>query len=161
MKNLVTIFLIVTFIGCKGQEKQGEQKSSNNDKEVSGQPKKEWEVYKKYDDQGNLVRYDSIYRYAYPNIQGDSVQVNLDSIMNSFKGYFDVHAPSKWKDGFSYFPKRDSLFMENFFNKDYFIDHWEKQPSDMNEIIRKLDSSRNSFLRKYYPGLLESKENKG
>lgn len=160
MKHILTIFLILMFVGCKGQEKEKEQEQSDNKEEVIVPPQKEWQVYREYDEQGNLIRYDSIYKYAYSNIQGDSVRVNLDSIMTSFKRYFDVHAPSKWNDGFAYFPKRDSLFMQDFFKKDYFFDHWEKEPSDINEMIRKMDSSRNSFLRKYYPGLLESKENK-
>tara|TARA_R110000868_G_scaffold411308_1_gene702988 strand:+ start:912 stop:1505 length:594 start_codon:yes stop_codon:yes gene_type:complete len=157
MKNIMTILLVLLFVGCKGQEK--EKLQENEKKELSEKPKQEWEVHREFDEQGNLIRYDSVYRYAFPNAEGDSVRVNLDSIMNSFRGYFDYHAPYKWNDGLSYFPKSDSLFMKDFFKEDYFYDHWKRKPLDIKEMMRKMDSTRNSFLRKYHPGLLESHEN--
>lgn len=158
MKNIMAIILVLLFMACKGQEKDKQEVKDNQKKDLPEKPKKEWEVHREYDEQGNLIRYDSVYRYAYPNIDGDSIRVNLDSIMNSFRSYFDDHVPSKWKDGFSYFPETDSLFMKDFFNRDYFFDRWERQPLDMQEMMRKMDSTRNSFLRKYHPGLLESQE---
>lgn len=159
MKNIVTILLVLLFIGCKGQEEEKLQEKGKEKKDLTEKPKQEWEVHREFDEQGNLIRYDSVFRYAFPNVEGDSVRVNLDSIMNSFRGYFDFHAPYKWNYGFSYFPKTDSLFMKDFFKKDYFLDHWKRKPLDINEILRKMDSTRNSFLSKYHPGLLESQEN--
>ena len=158
MKNIMAIILVLLFMACKGQEKDKQEVKDNQKKDLPEKPKKEWEVHREYDEQGNLIRYDSVYRYAYPNIDGDSIRVNLDSIMNSFRSYFDDHAPSKWKDGFSYFPETDSLIMKDFFKRDYFFDRWERQPLNMQEMMRKMDSTRNSFLRKYHPGLLESQE---
>lgn len=159
MKNIMTLLLVLLFMGCKGQEKEKLQEKGKEKKDLSEKPKQEWEVHREFDEQGNLIRYDSVFRYAFPSVEGDSVRVNLDSIMNSFRGYFDYHAPYKWNYGFSYFPKTDSLFMKDFFKKDYFSDQWKRKPLDINEIMRKMDSTRNSFLRRYHPGLLESQEN--
>lgn len=158
MKNVMTILLVLLFLGCKSQEKEEQEEKNEKRKEMTQLPEGEWKVHREYDEEGNLIKYDSIYRYKYPDVKGDSVLVNLDSIMDSFRGYFDHHAPYNWNDGFSYFPKTDSLFMKNFFKKDYFFDRWERQPLDLEEMMRKMDSTRNLFLRKYYPGLLESQE---
>lgn len=139
--------------GCSGQEKKKEET-----KEDSTQPKEISKVFKEYDEFGNLIRYDSIYSWSYSNIKGDSITVNLDSIMHSFKNYFEKSSAIKWNQDFSYFPKNDSLFMKDFFKDDYFFDHWEKQPLDFDEFLKKMDSTRNEFLRKFYPGLMDSKE---
>lgn len=48
--------------------------------------------------------------------------------------------------------------MNDFFVDDYFFGQWERQPLDMEEIMKKMDSTRNAFLRKFYPGLMDSKE---
>ncbi|MGB5668310.1 MAG: hypothetical protein WBM53_15850 [Maribacter sp.] len=160
MKKVLAILLVLAFTGCKGQEKEKEEIKSDEKKEMVQEPKGQWEVHKEYDDLGNLIKYDSIYTYSYSNIKGDSLKVNLDSIMDSFRGYFKDNVPFEWKDHFSYFPKNDSLFMNDFFKEDYFFKNWERHHSDIDEMMKKMDSVRNSFLNKYHPGLRESKENK-
>ena len=84
--------------------------------------------------------------------------MNLDSIMDSFKGYFNENAPFRWQHDFSFFPENDSLFMSDFFNEDYFFKNWQNQHSELDKMIIKMDSSRNAFLKRFYPGLLESKD---
>ncbi len=156
MKNTIIIFLVVVFTGCKGQEKKNQEEKDK--KEMVEQPPGQWEVNKEYDEAGNLIKYDSVYRYSYSNIEGDSVHVNLDSIMDSFKGYFGRHRPYKWDDRFSIFPETDSLFMNDFFRDDYFLDRWERRPMDMEQMMKRMDSIRNHFLKEFHPGLLESQE---
>ncbi|MGB5553372.1 MAG: hypothetical protein WBM83_01850 [Flavobacteriaceae bacterium] len=157
MKNVIAIFLVLLFTGCNGQEKESQETENN---EIVEQPKGEWKVNREYDEAGNLIKYDSIYGYSYSNIDGDSLRVNLDSIMDAFKGYFREHQPFNWNNGFSFFPENDSLFMKDFFKDDYFIDHWVRQPIDMEQMMKRMDSVRNQFLKKYHPGLLESQEEK-
>ena len=83
--------------------------------------------------------------------------MNLDSIMDSFRGYFDKNTPFKWRDDFSFFPENDSLFMRDFFKEDYFYENWINQHSELDKMIKRMDSSRNVFLKRFHPGLLESK----
>ena len=154
----MAIFLVLLFTGCKGQENDKQEKKQVQ-KDTIKKPKGEWKVNREYDEAGNLIKYDSIYSYSYSHIGGDSLRVNLDSIMDSFKGYFGEHRPFKWNDGFSFFPESDSLFMKDFFKDDYFFDRWERQPMDMEEMIKRMDSIRNEFLKKYHPGLMESSKN--
>jgi len=158
MKNVIAILLILAITGCKGQEKEKEKVSKDEKQEMAQEPKGQWEVYKEYDDLGNLIKYDSIYTYAYSNIKGDSIKINLDSIMDSFRGYFEDRVPFDWKRDFSYFPKNDSLFMKDFFKEDYFLNNWQEHHSDIENMIKKMDSVRNAFLRKHHPGLLDKKE---
>jgi hypothetical protein len=159
MKKMVFIVLISLFIGCNSQEKNKQETQEPEKKELATiEPKEKWDVKKEYDEFGNLIKYDSIYSYSYSNIEGDSIKVNLDSIMNSFRGYFKENSPFNWNERFSYFPQNDSLFMNDFFQDDYFFNQWNRQPLDISRMMRQMDSTRNSFLKKFYPGLIESKK---
>ena len=154
-KTAFTILFLILFIGCNNQEK--ENKETQTDKKEIIKPKEKWDVKKEYDEFGNLIKYDSIYSYSYSNIEGDTIQVNLDSIMNSFRGYFKENTPFKWNQHFSYFPQNDSLFMNDFFKDDYFFNQWNREPLDISKMMRQMDSTRNAFLKKFHPELMQSR----
>lgn len=156
MKNLVLWMLVFTFISCTAQEKEKNEAKMEAQKETDEKPKAKWNVYREYDEDGNLIKYDSTYVWSYSNIQGDSLKVNLDSVMDSFRGYFEFKTPFIWEDHFMYFPKNDSLLKEDFFRDDYYFKNWERDHSDLEEMIKKMDSVRNQFLKEYHPGLKES-----
>ena len=156
MKTTLALIVLLSLTACSGQQKEqleGKEKEAKPEIET---PKGAWEVKKEYDEFGNLIRYDSVYSWSYSNIKGDSVRVNLDSIMDLFRADFVGDSLFLWRDRFSYFPKADSLFMQDFFEEDYFFRNWEEQQQDMLELMRKMDSSRNAFLKKFHPGLMES-----
>ncbi len=153
MKNVVTLLLLMTLIGCNSQEKEKPEEKQFTET----QPQEKWKVQKEYDEQGNLIRYDSVYSWTYSNVQGDSIQVNLDSVMDTFKNYFEETSSFRWDDYFSYFPKNDSLLLNDFFKPDYFFENWKRQHPEFENMIRQMDSTRNEFLKKFYPGLQESK----
>ncbi|MGB5370714.1 MAG: hypothetical protein WBN18_09800 [Flavobacteriaceae bacterium] len=159
MKKGIAVLLILLFTACKGQEKDQTDKKIREDMETAEMPKGQWEVQKEYDEFGNLIKYDSIYSYSYSNIKGDSLQVNLDSIMHSFRGYLKDRDPFSDLDRFSYFPHPDSLFMNEFFSNDYFFRNWERQQSEMEDMMKRMDSMRNAFMKQRHPGLMESKNN--
>ena len=158
MKHVVAFLFILAITGCMGQEKEKDEISKDEKQEMAQEPKGQWEVHKEYDDLGNLIKYDSIYSYDYSNTKDDSIKINLDSIMDSFRGYFEDKVPFDWKRDFSYFPKTDSLFMKDFFKEDYFYKNWERHHSDIEDMIKKMDSVRNAFLRKHHPGLMDIEE---
>ncbi len=159
MKKGIAVLLLLLFTGCKGQEKDQTDKKNQERIETADMPKGQWEVQKEYDELGNLIKYDSIYSYAYSNMEGDSLRVNLDSIMDSFRGYFKGRDPFSRRDRFSYFPHPDSLFMNDFFSNDYFFRSWERQQSEMEDMMKRMDSMRNAFMQQRHPGLMESKKN--
>ena len=150
MKKLIYLLSILTITSCNSQEKESQQAKENYEKEKDKtivKPQEKWDVRKKYDDYGNLIEYDSIYSWSYSNVKGDSLRVNLDSLMDSFKGYFGENAPFKWNDDFFYFPKNDSLFMKDFFKEDYFFSSWQNQHHELDEMIKRMDSTRNSVMK--------------
>jgi hypothetical protein len=156
MKKILILLLVLNITGCNSQVKEPKQAAKDKKDTTIVKPKETWDVKKEYDEFGNLIKYDSIYSYSYSNIEGDSINVNLDSIMNSFKSYFDKNTPFKWQHDFSYFPQNDSMFMNDFFKDDYFFSQWNKQSIDIPKMMRQMDSTRNLFLKRLYPGLLES-----
>lgn len=158
MKHVVAFLFILAITGCMGQEKEKDEISKDEKQEMAQEPKGQWEVHKEYDDLGNLIKYDSIYSYDYSNTKDDSIKINLDSIIDSFRGYFEDKVPFDWKRDFSYFPKTDSLFMKDFFKEDYFYKNWERHHSDIEDMIKKMDSVRIAFLRKHHPGLMDIEE---
>jgi hypothetical protein len=50
--------------------------------------------------------------------------------------------------------------MDGFFKKDYFYKNWQNQHSELEQMIKKMDSSRNVFMKNFYPELMESIEKK-
>ena len=155
MRTIFAWMALLSLTACIGQQKE-QQESKKDTKTKKDTPKGAWEVRKEYDEFGNLIRYDSVYTWSYSNIEGDSIQVNLDSIMDRFQAHFEADSPFLWRDRFSYFPEADSLFVKDFFEEDYFFKNWEQQQHDMRELMRKMDSSRNAFLKRFHPGLMES-----
>ena len=158
MKKIVTLMIILVITGCNSQEKKKEQEKNEEKKITTIKPKEKWDVKRAYDEYGNLIKYDSVYSWSYSNVKGDSIQVNLDSIMDLFKGYFVKDRTFEWNDDFYYFPKNDSLFKRDFFSDDYFFRNWQYQLNEFESIIKQMDSSRNAFLRKFHPGLMESRK---
>lgn len=158
MKNIIMIaFMLFAVTACNSQEKEKKDKEVN--KEIK--PETRWEVKKEYDEFGNLIRYDSLYTWKYSNVRGDSIAINLDSIMDTFRKHFETTSSFKWDEYFSYFPKNDSLLMDDFFRRDYYLKNYERQDREFRDIMKQIDSSRNAYLKKYFPGLMESsKQNK-
>lgn len=156
-KAAVMLLFLVICSGCNSQEKEKQEPRKEQKDTAVQQPKEKWDVKKEYDKYGNLVKYDSIYSYSYSNIEGDTIMVNLDSIMDSFRGYFEENSFVKTKDHFSYFPQMDSMFINDFFKDDYFNNLWNRQPLDISKKMQQMDSMRNDFMKKFYPGLMQSR----
>ncbi len=160
MRYLVATMVLLTLYSCNLQEKDKQPGEAEKDTATALVPKIRSKVQKEFDEFGNLIKYDSIYSWSYSNLEGDSLAVNLDSIMDEFRRHFREFAPFEWNEGFFYFPKTDSLFMKDFFSEDYFLDRWSREPKHLEEMLKKMDSSRNAFLRKHFPGLMDSAQKK-
>lgn len=154
MKKIVIIFAIpLLFLSCSGQ---GQQKDLNNKAQSNiekNEPRAEIKVNKIYDDEGNMVRYDSTYVWSYSNVAGDSVFVDVDSVMSRFQPFMDA------KNRF-YFPFfhtepfiQDSIFYYDFLDNDYFMHRWENSMESMTDMMREMDSLKSQFFRENYPAL--------
>ena len=152
MKNLLLSVLLVVFItGCNAQNTK---KINTNDTTQVQQNKPEinWKVNKKFDDKGNLISYDSTAIWSYSSGQ-NAHNIGADSVMMAFRKQFDSGFPSFFRESFGDPIWNDSLFYRDFTTPDYFIQKWEHHYFDMVRMMRQMDSLRNSFLNRNYPGL--------
>jgi hypothetical protein len=84
MRKLLFL-LAVPFIlaSCNAQETKNENKTIKEN--AANEPKVDVKVNKQYDENGNLIAYDSTYVWSYSNASGNQVDVNIDSVLSRFK----------------------------------------------------------------------------
>jgi len=153
MKKIVLFSLLfsLVFTGCNGQnERKFEKYSTEN------QPKTAIKVNKEYDKKGNLVRYDSTYSYYYSNIENDSMLG--DSVMNSFKNYFNSKYYFSKDPYFNDLFFQDSLMRFDFYTKDYFINRFLNNSRRMNSMFLEMDSLKNRFFMEQFPDTITHKK---
>jgi len=105
-----------------------------------------------------VIRYDSTYVWSYSNVEGDSVTVVPDSIMYEFKPFIHRQFPDFEMPEFNDFLFTDSAFYHDFFTPDYFYDRWRKSMMETDRIFREMDSLKNLFFQRSYPGLQKPKK---
>ncbi len=85
------MFITLSLTACKGQEKNANNDIGNEKKtyeeNIMDQPKGEWEVHKELDENGNIVRYDSIYSWSSTGNYDDKIRMNIDSLMRSHRTF--------------------------------------------------------------------------
>lgn len=166
--NKLLFFTAITLFafGCNAQ---GNNQSKNNADSKVGveaqtpgkkKPDVRWNVTKQYDENGNLIGYDSTYTYSYTNVEGDSVTLDADSVMRSFHSYFDQNFPGIWNKQFDNGFPNDSMFYRDFLQHDFFSQQWNRDFLDMDKITQEMDSLRMEFFKNQYPGMLEPEDNK-
>jgi hypothetical protein len=159
MKKILFILPVIMFAtGCDAQHKKNEKQQ----KETAAiqqdiKPHVSWKVNKKYDDKGNLIGYDSTYTWTYFS-NGKTHSVQTDSVMAAFRQQFNAQFPSIFNRNFGEPIWSDSLFYRDFATPGYFMKKWNEHYFDMNGMMRQMDSLRNSFLQKNYPGLSTDKK---
>jgi hypothetical protein len=162
MKRILFL-LIIPFLltGCSDAQTAGEAKKKDRNTTAAQEnvrPKVDIKVNKVYDDNGNLIRYDSTYVWSYSNVEGDSVTVVPDSIMYEFKPFIHRQFPDFEMPEFNDFLFTDSAFYHDFFTPDYFYDRWRKSMMETDRIFREMDSLKNLFFQRSYPGLQKPKK---
>ena len=150
--DLIAIALSFTLISCNGQTKRQNGESVNN----KANPQTNIKVDKKYDDKGNLVKYDSTYSYYYSNVNGNNKL--KDSILNNFKNYFNSNYFFSTSPYFNDFFFQDSLLNYDFYRKDFFMNRFRNNMRKMDSLFWSMDSLKNSFFKKQFmiPGPIKA-----
>jgi hypothetical protein len=120
---------------------------------VTTNPKIDIKVEKEYDDEGNIIRYDSSYTYIYTYPDGNTEKLNMDSIFQNFEPYFFNHGFDIMHDPFKEFFQEDTLYQHHFFDDNFFMQQFENNMFKFEDMIREMDSLRNQFLRDMYPDI--------
>jgi len=151
MKKYVLLFMIgLLSVSCNGQK--NDTKSAET-KEIEGkiveQPKGSWRVDKEFDDNGNLIRYDSIYSWSSNGNLENLSNVDKDSLLQSFKSRFFTDFSGFENQGFEDIFSKDSLFSKRFFNDDFFKSDFGKDYMDIDKITQQMIARQKKFLEKY------------
>ena len=129
----ITLFFVSNM--CKAQIRENEMGNS----EKSAIPKTDIKVNRQYDENGNLIKYDSTYSYSFSNFGNDSIM--NDSIFRNLNNVFFFSDPPSFNNQFF----QDSLFNNDFFRKDFFSTPFF-DPEIMNKFFQEIDSINNSFI---------------
>ncbi len=118
---------------------------------TTDKPKVEVKVNKVYDENGNVVRYDSTYSWSY-NSQNTENKIDVDSLINRFMPYFHKHFPDSLNKQFPdpFFNLNDSTMMLDFFNNDHFFKAWQNQLFDLKHQLQYMDSIKREFFKHYF-----------
>ncbi|MGB6152152.1 MAG: hypothetical protein WBG48_09180 [Pricia sp.] len=151
MKRLAMLSLVaILTTSCKGQEKkENENLQKDNPEQMAEQPKGTWKVDKEFDENGNLIRYDSIYSWSSTDNFEDLAQKNPDSLIQSlqskfyrnFRGFDDQRFGDLFAD--------DSLFTRRFFNDDFFDSEFGDDFMDIDRIHERMEAMQRKFLERY------------
>jgi len=137
---IVAIAVFLGYINCNGQiAENGTDKGKKS-------PQTNIEVNKEYDEQGNLIRYDSTYSYSYSTFDNDSIPA--DSIFNMFRDHFNHQYGFSDDPFFKDFFFPDSLMKDQFFNHDFFMKHFRDNMKQMDDLFQEMDSVKNDFYKK-------------
>ncbi len=149
MKNIVLLIVVMAlFTGCEAQSNK-EEKDSKAEAKGLVKPQTDYKVNKEYDENGNLIGYDSTYTYYYSNIDKDALK--KDSIFKEFNKHFMDINPFE-NNPFLINPlQQDSMLEEDFFKEDFFRNSFEKNQAAMIKMLDRMDSLKNEFFLQEYP----------
>lgn len=146
-------------VSCNGQNnetKKAETKESEGN--IVEQPKGTWKVDKEFDENGNLIRYDSIYSWSSNGKFDNLSSLDRDSLMQSFKSRFFTNYSGLENEGFDDVFSQDSLFSKRFFNGDFFGSDFGKDLMDIDKLRQQMIARQKKFLEKYQSEFIKSEE---
>jgi len=150
MKKLAILLMSALMLtGCNAQDKDAKAKDN------SIKPKIDYKVNKKYDDNGNLIGYDSTYTYYYSNIDKDAMI--KDSIFQKFNEHFSNLSMFEDDKFFDEFFKQNTYSEDEFFKDDFFRESFKNNQKIMEEMMKSMDEMKNQFFMQQYP-LKEKKQ---
>tara|TARA_R100000278_G_scaffold93764_1_gene71585 strand:- start:261 stop:752 length:492 start_codon:yes stop_codon:yes gene_type:complete len=156
---LFLMLLCLLHTGCRGQNNNSnttdsQEKIAQNNK----QPKGSWTVNKAFDENGNLIQYDSIYSWSSNETYKDLSAEDMDSVLESFKSKFFKHYSHFEDEGFEDVFSKDSLFSKRFFNDDFFNSDFGQDFMDIDKLTQQMLARQKALLEKYQPKLIKPVE---
>lgn len=157
MKKYILLFMTVFLsVSCNGQK--NEIKKTETKENIVEKPKGNWEVNKEFDENGNLIRYDSIYSWSSSNKLNHLSSVERDSLMQTLKSRFFTNFSSFKNQGFEDMFSEDSLFSKRFFNDDFFGSDFGKDFMNIDKIEQQMIDRQKKFLEKYHSEFIKPED---
>tara|TARA_R100001369_G_scaffold86689_4_gene121399 strand:- start:4621 stop:5121 length:501 start_codon:yes stop_codon:yes gene_type:complete len=150
MKKIAILSIVAILnISCNAQENK---KEANLQKDSIAQvepPKGTWKVDKEFDENGNLIRYDSIYSWSSTDNLDELAQRNPDSLLQSFRSKFYRNFSHIDNQRFGELFSDDSLFTKRFFDNDFFDSDFGEDFMDIDRIRKRMETMQQRFLERY------------
>jgi hypothetical protein len=152
--------MVLLSSSCSGQQKDfSSYDTKTHQKDTVKQPQGTWKVDKEFDEEGNLIRYDSIYSWTSRNSYNDLNTLEKDSLLELFKLRFIKQYSHFEDDGFEKLFNPDSIFSKRYFNDDFFYSDFGKDFMDIDKISQQMIARQNELLEKYQPKYIEPEAN--
>lgn len=148
---ILSLFAILN-LGCNAQENKEEenpQKNKDSIAQIAEPPKGTWKVDKEFDENGNLIRYDSIYSWSSTDNLDELAQKDPDSLMRSFRSKFYRNFSGIDDQQFGDLFADDSLFTNRFFDDDFFSSQFGEDFMDIDRVRERMESMQQKFLERY------------
>lgn len=143
---LAWIAIMLNLSACNGQTTdQHTPLSTDTLAQGINTPHVDVRVNKQYDENGNLVSFDSTYTSIYRSQNGDPAF--MDSVFNDFKPRMGLRYPFLNDPGFNDLFFNDTLFHHDFFHDDFFQKRMEMNDRFMHRMMVELDSMKNAYLQ--------------
>lgn len=147
-KYLFVLMTVVLGLSCSGQSKEA-KKAESKEKAIMEQPKGTWKVNREFDEDGNLVRYDSIYSWSSSHNFDNFSNLEKDSALEAFKSKFFSSFSDFENQGFENIFSKDSIFSKRFFNEGFFESNFGKDFMDIDHLRKQMIERQKEFLEKY------------
>ncbi len=135
------------FSGCNEKIKN---KNEEKDEMISENlPQENIWVNKEYDEDGNLIRYDSTYTYYFSKAMEN--KAIADSIFKNFQKMFSESYPFSTKPYFDKLFFQDSLLKYDFYKKDFFYNRFRQNMQLLDKLFFEMDSVKNNYFLKQFP----------
>ncbi|SDH34630.1 hypothetical protein [Winogradskyella thalassocola] len=160
MKKYALLCMIgLLSVSCNSQQNDSKQAEiKEKEGKIVAQPKGSWKVDKEFDENGNLIRYDSIYSWSSFDDMDNLSAVDKDSLLQSFKSRFFANFSDFENRGFDNIFSKDSLFSKHYFNDDFFGSDFGKDYMDLDKIRQQMMERQKKFLEKYQSQFIKPEE---
>ncbi|WP_179317870.1 hypothetical protein [Winogradskyella undariae] len=155
MKNLVLSSIIaLCCISCNAQDNSESEMNKVSKNDLQTQPKGNWKVDKSFDEEGNLIRYDSIYSWSSNKDLKMMSDTEKDSLLKSIKSKFFNNFSQFETQNFEDIFASDSILNKHFFESDFGNDFM-----DIDNLREHFLEKQKAFLEKYQPDLIKPEDN--
>ncbi|MFC2147712.1 hypothetical protein ACFLR9_04015 [Bacteroidota bacterium] len=154
------ILLLATLIttGCNSQENKNKEETDNKQEVSADAPKGSWKVNREFDEEGNLIRYDSIYSWSSGDDLDRLSSLDRDSTLQAMQSKFYRNFSSFGNQGFDDVFSSDSLFTQRFFDDAFFTSQFGEDFMDIEKVHKQMEAMQKKFLEKYRSEFKEPEE---
>ena len=153
IKFLIFILALIIITINANELKATKAITQKQDSIQNENPKIEIKVKKRYNNKGDIIGYDSTYLYSYTYSNGETKNIDIDSLLNQFKPFFFNNSPDIFNHSFDNFFTPDSIFKFNFFDNDFFQKNFKEDRFNFERIMRQMDSVKNEYFKQNYPNM--------